>query len=709
MESVNEKVSTNWVSKQADEPLEDVLITTEEGKTHQNQKQQQQQTPSSTTAIPVTTVSPTPFLKDEQKQASLASVVTVDSTDKKIVKEAKTVATVTAIKTGATASTAGTGAATIITTNSNNSSTGEDPNISPPHSLSTYAGVGNSTHSSITTSDHLQVQKTTMQFNHDSVGKKLVKLNETTRSPRDIIDALPIPSAEMPRNPFVPDPNDPHNTAFTTTAGGLSQVEFNAALQALSLMEAEIEKQFQICQQLERRIEMEKVKYLKMVTNAEKKREDFATMIEQGGIMGAPSAIVGTTSQNGNDISGYVGDFVVAASTDGKSQTADKHGVMASLPRTVSDEGSALPPIPPSALDALAILCANEESRIGKDGNPEKVKHSIETEDGDHGPMHKKMKVEEAQLHFVSPIDRDLPSSLGLEQHRQQFNQSCEMTAASGLANATLKVPYRVSKPRVKKLPTITKPKIKKKHAITASRMKSNRNLQLPTHELERALYGITGGGTRGGAGPGPGNDSNGDGGDGLKIDTVEQDAILQAAQNHLSSSSSLLSEQVTDFKDNREEMIGISFSEENWSTKVTVNDVLCGRGGLTNNHPGNVFFRSLVRSKQESYLFASKRDKALVAHGIVDIIRNLNPPGRFLKKKKEGDCWIEIGNKKAREKTSQALREKAPELMELLQKDFENQSTLRLLDKFKKGGHAFGALIQRQDIQQQPQRQEEL
>lgn len=185
------------------------------------------------------------------------------------------------------------------------------------------------------------------------------------------------------------------------------------------------------------------------------------------------------------------------------------------------------------------------------------------------------------------------------------------MTAASGIANSiagnTLKVPYRVPTPRVKKLPATTKPTIKKKHAITASRMKSNRNLQLPTHELERALYGITGGGTGGGAGPGPGNDSNGDGGDGLKIDTVEQDAILQAAQNHLSSLSSLLSDQVADFKDNKEEMSGFSFSEANWSIKLTANDVLVGgRGRLVNNHPGNDFFRSLVRSSnQESYLLA--------------------------------------------------------------------------------------------------------
>merc|ERR1739846_42605 len=79
-----------------------------------------------------------------------------------------------------------------------------------------------------------------------------------------------------------------------------------------------------------------------------------------------------------------------------------------------------------------------------------------------------------------------------------------------------------------------------------------------------------------------------------------------------------------------------------------------------------------LVRNRQEAYLFASKRDKALVAHGIVEVIRKLKPPGRFLKKDKK-DIWVEIGNKKAREKTSQALREKAPELMEMLQKDMES------------------------------------
>jgi hypothetical protein len=96
-------------------------------------------------------------------------------------------------------------------------------------------------------------------------------------------------------------------------------------------------------------------------------------------------------------------------------------------------------------------------------------------------------------------------------------------------------------------------------------------------------------------------------------------------------------------------------------------NDVLCGRGGLTNNHPGNVFFRKLVRIKQESYLMASKREKTGVAREIVDLIRSLDPPGRFLKKD-PNNAWVEIGDRKAREKTSQALREGAPELREELQ-----------------------------------------
>mmetsp|Transcript_16694 Transcript_16694/g.23540 ORF Transcript_16694/g.23540 Transcript_16694/m.23540 type:complete len:495 (+) Transcript_16694:257-1741(+) len=100
----------------------------------------------------------------------------------------------------------------------------------------------------------------------------------------------------------------------------------------------------------------------------------------------------------------------------------------------------------------------------------------------------------------------------------------------------------------------------------------------------------------------------------------------------------------------------------------ISQSDVLCGRGGLTNHHAGNMFFRRLVRLKQEAYLLASKREKAGVARDIVDSIRALDPPGRFLKKDaKHPNTWVEIGDRKAREKTSQALREGAPELREVV------------------------------------------
>ena len=96
----------------------------------------------------------------------------------------------------------------------------------------------------------------------------------------------------------------------------------------------------------------------------------------------------------------------------------------------------------------------------------------------------------------------------------------------------------------------------------------------------------------------------------------------------------------------------------------VGSNDVLCGRGGLTNHHSGNIVFRKMVRKFQPEYLKASKREKAGIAHKIVAIIRDLSPRGRFLKKDPENaKMWIDIGDNKAREKTSQALREGAPSL----------------------------------------------
>jgi hypothetical protein len=89
--------------------------------------------------------------------------------------------------------------------------------------------------------------------------------------------------------------------------------------------------------------------------------------------------------------------------------------------------------------------------------------------------------------------------------------------------------------------------------------------------------------------------------------------------------------------------------------------DVLCGRGGGTNNHPGNEHFRDQVNARKVAYLHSSKRKKPLVSRSIVDTIRSMDPPGRFLLKDEASGTWHDIGDQKAREKTSQALREGAP------------------------------------------------
>ena len=96
--------------------------------------------------------------------------------------------------------------------------------------------------------------------------------------------------------------------------------------------------------------------------------------------------------------------------------------------------------------------------------------------------------------------------------------------------------------------------------------------------------------------------------------------------------------------------------------TNPLPSDVLCGRGGGTNHHIGNSHWRNLVSANKRLYLTLPKRQKALVAKSIVHAIRTQNPPGRFLQKA-DDELWYDIGDKRACEKTSQALREGAPEI----------------------------------------------
>ncbi|VEU33637.1 unnamed protein product [Pseudo-nitzschia multistriata] len=85
--------------------------------------------------------------------------------------------------------------------------------------------------------------------------------------------------------------------------------------------------------------------------------------------------------------------------------------------------------------------------------------------------------------------------------------------------------------------------------------------------------------------------------------------------------------------------------------------DVLFGRGGRSNHHPGNKTYRDIVTKQQSFYRGCDKNEKTKVAQGIVDHIQN-TVGGRFLELDREVKQWFLVPNVVARRKVGQALRE---------------------------------------------------
>lgn len=83
--------------------------------------------------------------------------------------------------------------------------------------------------------------------------------------------------------------------------------------------------------------------------------------------------------------------------------------------------------------------------------------------------------------------------------------------------------------------------------------------------------------------------------------------------------------------------------------------DVLMGRGGLANKHPGNQAFLGEKERLQDRYLAASKNDKTGISQELVDGIHARG--GRFIKQDNSGQ-WYEVDDRTARKKGSQTLRE---------------------------------------------------
>ncbi|KAL7541388.1 hypothetical protein ACHAWF_006919 [Thalassiosira exigua] len=115
--------------------------------------------------------------------------------------------------------------------------------------------------------------------------------------------------------------------------------------------------------------------------------------------------------------------------------------------------------------------------------------------------------------------------------------------------------------------------------------------------------------------------------------------------------------------------------------TQVNDNDVICGRKGVALKHPGNLAYRNIVGMNKELYATCARNEKLRISKSIVAAMREVG--GRFLEREdggtstsldetdKDGNpvVWRDIGDKRAVEKTSQALREGQSKLLKKLAK----------------------------------------
>lgn len=89
--------------------------------------------------------------------------------------------------------------------------------------------------------------------------------------------------------------------------------------------------------------------------------------------------------------------------------------------------------------------------------------------------------------------------------------------------------------------------------------------------------------------------------------------------------------------------------------------DVICGRGKGSYLHIGNSRFHKLVDKSKQKYLCSSKAEKTKLSRSIVAEIQSLDPPGRFIEYDVSSATWVEVDDKRAWEKSCQALRERKP------------------------------------------------
>lgn len=84
--------------------------------------------------------------------------------------------------------------------------------------------------------------------------------------------------------------------------------------------------------------------------------------------------------------------------------------------------------------------------------------------------------------------------------------------------------------------------------------------------------------------------------------------------------------------------------------------DVLLGRGGKKNQHPGNLEFRRFVVPYKERYSASTKNEKTALTRELLDYIKSKQV--RFLKYEQNLEVWYEVDDEVARQKISQTIRD---------------------------------------------------
>lgn len=85
----------------------------------------------------------------------------------------------------------------------------------------------------------------------------------------------------------------------------------------------------------------------------------------------------------------------------------------------------------------------------------------------------------------------------------------------------------------------------------------------------------------------------------------------------------------------------------------------LGGRGRSFKLWSGNQSYRAFVARRLDAYSKAStKMEKGIIISETVSFVRTKDPPGHFVKKDHNTNCFYEVGDFQAREKTSQAYRD---------------------------------------------------